>query len=128
MSGNAFLDALKSVFGPVTVTPLSPNSSVVSASGEGVISYNPAWFHGFTYFIDAANTTIDFRLINATASGVNTPVLLNITTLPAGTNHIGFQRPMNFDKGLMWQTTASGTSAAQLHIHWEPGPNPLRGN
>ena len=128
MSGNAFKDALKDIFSPANVTLTAPNSTVVSASGEGVISYNPAWLHGITYVVSANNTAIDWRLINASASGVNTPSLLTVKTLPLGIDTVWFPKPMNFDKGMMWLTSASGTATPQIHIHWEPGPNPTRGN
>lgn len=125
---NPFRDALRDVFSPVTSTLTYPNSTVVSASGEGVISYNPAWCHGITYTISANNTAIDWRLVNASATAVGAPILFNVKTLPLGADTIQFPKPMNFDKGLMWVTSASGTCVPQIHVHWEPGPNPTRGN
>ena len=119
---------LKGVFGAIKTTLHVPNTTIASASGEGVISYDPAWMHGLTFTVSANNTAIDLRYVNASATGVLTPVLFNVKCLQLGTNTIWFDKPLNFDKGFMYQLTASGAATPQLHVHWEPGPNPLRGN
>lgn len=113
---------LRGVFGAIKTTLHVPNSTVSSASGEGVISYDPAWMHGFTYSVSANNTGIDLRYVNASATAVQTPVLFNVKCLALGTNTVWFDKPLNFDKGFMYFLSASGAATPQLHVHWESKP------
>jgi len=116
---NQHQNALQAIFGPTAATPWAPSATLASASGEGAISYTgPLNLYGFSYQVSAANNTADLRLIDASATGVLTPVVYNIKYIPAGHGAITFPRPIKFDKGLVFQACATGTALPQLYLHW----------
>lgn len=116
-----FASALQGQFGQSNATPINLNTTVASASGEGTLhSAGYGAVYGFTLQCTAANGGLDWKLVDATATGINTPVIYNLTRTSAGFYSIAFPRPLAYSRGLYWQTTATGTSATQVYVHWAP--------
>ena len=114
--------ALYDAFGPVNTTLHFPYATNLTptATGEGLIASGAALMYGFTYSITGSQTGLDLRYVDATATGVSTPIVLNIKALNAGTDSLRFDTPIRFNKGIAWVVCATGTSAPQMHIHWLP--------
>ena len=116
-----FASALRGEFGSANATPIYTNSTVASATGEGILhSLGYGAVYGFTILATANQGGLDFRLIDATATGVQTPVIFNLNKVELGTKVITFPRPLEYTRGLCWHTSATGTAATQLYLHWTP--------
>ena len=114
--------ALYDAFAPVNTTLHFPSSVNFppTATGEGVITGNPALMYGITYSVTGSETGLDLRYVDATATGVATPIVINVKALNAGTDSLRFDTPIRFNKGIAWVVCATGVAAPQMHIHWLP--------
>ena len=112
--------AVRTVLAEAQATQHYPNTTVATASGEGIIAGVPVSFYGFAYSITAANTALDIRFVDATATAVLTPVVYEIKGLPVGTNAVTFPRPLRFDHAFGFSVTATGTATPQLQYFWSP--------
>ena len=109
-----------------TVTPHELSSMTTALSGQGALTpagvLQPAWLFGYTQ-VATANSTIVVNIINASATGVLTPVQHQIHHPQLVLdNVITFPTPIPFDKGIQWAVTATGGANASIWFHWASKP------
>jgi len=113
------------------VTPHEFSSLIVSQTGQGALTpaetLQPAWLYGYVANSTAAGSGAIINLVDASATGVNTPIkhqIRGVSTQTSGNNLgiITFPFPIPFDKGIHWVVTATGTANASVWFYWDPKP------